>query len=288
VFLLNNLGVISWSVWALLVRIWPVLLIAVGIDLLVGRRSGIGAAIAAMLIIILFAGFFWTMNFTGELWDSDSVIEAIVHEQGRADEAVVHIDQDVGELLIGSLDADDGLFVSGEVAVGENERLDDDFAVEEGVIDFSLSSEGQQYYPGWIFTDGPTANKIWELDFSQDVLLDLDVDTGVGRSELDLTDLSISSLDVDGGVGEVVVFLPDEGRYSVTINAGVGSIEVFVPEGVAAEIHIDSGLGDTSVIGNYEQRGGVYYSEGFENADHTAIIYLDGGVGEIRVVEVGD
>jgi hypothetical protein len=39
VFLLNNLGVLAWSVWEVILRLWPILLVAAGLDLLLGRRS---------------------------------------------------------------------------------------------------------------------------------------------------------------------------------------------------------------------------------------------------------
>ncbi|HKJ27396.1 MAG TPA: DUF5668 domain-containing protein, partial [Anaerolineales bacterium] len=234
VFLLNNLGIISWNVWSLLVRMWPVLLVAVGLDLLFGRRSGVGAAIAALVMIGLFAGFFWALNATGDLWYEEPVTESIVYELDGGEKATVRIDQNVGELLVGSLDDDNVLFVRGEVIVSEVERLERSFEVDDGVIDFSLSSKGQQYYPGWIFTNNGMGDKTWRLNFSRDVLLDLQLDNGVGRTELDLTELSLSSLDVNGGVGEVVVTLPENGVYRVTINAGVGKIEVRVPDSMAA------------------------------------------------------
>ncbi|RIK28496.1 MAG: cell wall-active antibiotics response protein, partial [Chloroflexi bacterium] len=44
--LLSNLGVLTVNVWQMLFRFWPVILIAVGLDILFGRRSGIGAIIA--------------------------------------------------------------------------------------------------------------------------------------------------------------------------------------------------------------------------------------------------
>jgi hypothetical protein len=288
VFLLNNLGIISWNVWVLLTRMWPVLLVAVGLDLMLGRRSGVGAAIAAVLMIVIFAGFFWALNTTGEFWYSDPVTESIVYELGGGETANVTIGQSIGELQVGSLDEDDDLFVQGEVVVGEDEQLSKSFQVDGSEINFTLSSKGQQYYPGWLFVNNQAEDKIWALDFAQDVILDMNIDTGVGRTELDLTDLTLSSLDVDGGVGEVLVYLPEEGVFTVSINAGVGKIEVRVPESLAAEIHIDGGLGEITVLGDYDQRGDVYYSEGVDNADRQATIYLDGGVGNIRVIEVND
>ena len=36
VFLLNNLGILDWSIWEILLRLWPVLLVAAGLDLILG------------------------------------------------------------------------------------------------------------------------------------------------------------------------------------------------------------------------------------------------------------
>jgi len=52
----TNLGWLDWSIWTTLLRIWPVFLIALGIDLLVGRRSALGALVAALLIVAVLAG----------------------------------------------------------------------------------------------------------------------------------------------------------------------------------------------------------------------------------------
>jgi hypothetical protein len=288
VFLLNNLGFISWNIWSILVRMWPVILVAIGLDLLLGRRSGFGAAIAAMLIIGLFAGFFWAINTTGEIWSGSKITESIVHELGNGKEAVVDIDLSVGDLFIESLDKDDDVFVRGDVTVAEDERLAESFTLEDGEIRFSLSSRGQQYYPGWLFTNTEGGFKSWRLSFSEETLLDLNIDSGVGRLKLDLTNLILESVDVSGGVGEVSVYLPAEGRYDVNINTGVGKIDVYLPEGLAAKIYVNAGLGNASVIGNFSQRGDMYISDGFEGADHQVTIILDGGVGNIRVVEVSD
>jgi hypothetical protein len=40
IFLMDNLGLLDRTVWALLGTVWPLLLVAIGLDLLFGRRSG--------------------------------------------------------------------------------------------------------------------------------------------------------------------------------------------------------------------------------------------------------
>src|SRR4030067_1428909 len=59
VFLVTNLGMLSTSIWGVLLRIWPVILIAMGIDLLIGRRSLIGRMLALVLILAVLACGLW-------------------------------------------------------------------------------------------------------------------------------------------------------------------------------------------------------------------------------------
>ena len=69
VFLLTNLGVISGDVWPRMLQLWPLLLVAIGIDLLLGRRSGIFAGLAVLLIFGMFAAGVAVVQTTGRAWD---------------------------------------------------------------------------------------------------------------------------------------------------------------------------------------------------------------------------
>jgi hypothetical protein len=55
-FLFSNLGVLDLDFWSILFRFWPVLLIAVGLDILLGRRSGVGALLALLLLALVILG----------------------------------------------------------------------------------------------------------------------------------------------------------------------------------------------------------------------------------------
>lgn len=72
IFLLNNFGVLSWSVWGIIWKVWPLFLILVGLEMLVGKHF-IGKAIMIFLIVILslaIIGFLFSLsnqNFRREL-----------------------------------------------------------------------------------------------------------------------------------------------------------------------------------------------------------------------------
>src|SRR3989304_514458 len=59
VFLLANFGFLPWNSWALLLRMWPLILVAIGLDLIFEGR-GAGSAILGVLIALgIMAGGGW-------------------------------------------------------------------------------------------------------------------------------------------------------------------------------------------------------------------------------------
>ena len=103
---------------------------------------------------------------------------------------------------------------------------------------------------GWPSEDA--ARNEWELAFSPEVPLEMDIKTGAGQGDLDLTDLQIEKLDIDLGAGEFSVqfnapnraemsrFTLDVGAADLEI-AGVGnaSPEEMIVQGGAGKIALD-------------------------------------------------
>lgn len=285
VFLLNNLGVIEWEIWGTLVRMWPVLLVAIGVDLLLGHRSGFWSAVSVVLILALFAGAFWLIGPSGLVWSGDQITETVTQELGLAEEARVDIDMQVGTLYVDALPVGDDLLAHGEVNLSENEELYQGFEIEDGLANLSLKSRGPQYHPGWVFSSGSEPDKRWQISLNRDVPLSLRVDSGVGKTELDLTGMNLIDVDLDTGVGEVTVILPDEGTFEMRIDGGVGQIEVRIPAGLPVIIRVDAGLGNVSLAGDFRQDGGVYMTSSYSQNEDAITIYLNGGVGNLRLVE---
>ena len=284
VFLLNNLGIVSWDVWSLLWRMWPVLVVAIGLDLIFGRRSGIWSAITVVILIVLFAGAFWLFGISGDAWVGEKVSMEVAQELGEADHAEILIRMNVGSLSLDSLESSSGMLIEGRVEASEFENVKEQFDVSGNSIEYSLTSSGQQYHPGWLFSGNVDQEKSWDLLLNPDVEMDLQVDTGVGKTQLNLSDLTLSHLDVDSGVGEVIIYLPEEGKFDANLNAGVGKIEVFIPQDASVRIKVDKGLGSISIDGDIDFRNGYYYTAAYDIDGDSFDLYLDSGVGNLRIV----
>ena len=206
-FLLSNLGVVDWEVWPTLFRLWPLLLVAIGLDLLLGRRSGIWAGITVLIVLAMFAGGFWLVETTSSVWSGELVVNEISQEFSEVESAEVRISMGVGVLEIDSMSSGP-VSISGQIEVAEDEVVREDYEVKHDVAYYELSTKGQEYYPSWFINNGWDGEKEWKLSLNDDVVLDLILETGVGVSVIDVSELMLHSLQVDNGVGETTVYLP--------------------------------------------------------------------------------
>ncbi|MEN8241598.1 MAG: DUF5668 domain-containing protein [Chloroflexota bacterium] len=283
-FLLSNMGIIEADIWPSVLRLWPLLLVAIGLDLLLGRRSGIWAGITVVIVLAMFAAGFWLVDTTAGAWNGDLVVHQISQDLSDAESSEVLIHMGVGVLEVEGFSSDT-LLISGEIELAEDEDLHEDYEVKRDTVFYELDTRGQEYYPSWFINNGWEGDKDWELALNDDIPMDLTIDTGVGVSVIDVSELALTYLRVDSGVGETTVYLPATGQYTVSIDAGVGEITVYIPADLEVRMQLDTGLGETKILGSYYNRNGYYYSEGFDTAEHYVEISIDGGVGEITVIQ---
>lgn len=282
-FLLSNLGILDWELLPTLLRLWPLLLVAIGLDLLLGRRSGIWAGITVAIILAMFTGGVWLVQTTTNIWAGELVTQDVSEKLDGADSAEVFIDMGAGVLEIDSMTSN-SLLVSGTIQSSDDEKVREVFELEGDTAVFELSTRGINYKPSWFFDEEIDREKTWELSFNDSVALDLVIDSGFGVTDIDASGLLLNSLEVDSGVGEIIVYLPPTGQYDVTIDAGVGQVTVYIPDEIEVRMQLDTGIGDTTISGDFVKRNGFYYSDDFEGADDFVDLSIDGGVGQIRVI----
>ena len=123
----------------------------------------------------------------------------------------------------------------------------------------------------------------WDLKLTKEIPVALEVDTGVGQSDLDLSGMQITSLDVDTGVGQTTVTLPAKGNLKVDMDGGVGEVIIRIPETLAARIHAKSGIGSVHVSGPYQKKDRDWVSDNYETAADRVDLDVSGGIGSIDI-----
>lgn len=264
-----NFGWLGWTPLFSVLRLWPLLLIAVGADLLFGGRYRLYIVLAALAAgALLYASGFGLA--AGETLSVSQSLEG-------ARNAHVRLQVGVAELRLGQLDDPDGL-IEGNVRTGQDERVAQTFRMEGNTAFYALVSEGRT--SGLHFGG---SGRVWNLALTNRVPVTLNVDTGVGSATLDLADLQLTRLDMNTGVGATTLTLPRQGRYQASLETGVGAATIHIPEGVAARVQVSRGLGTVSMVGDFVRDGDIYTSIDYATAQNRVELRVSGGVGAITV-----
>jgi hypothetical protein len=158
---------------------------------------------------------------------------------------------------------------------------------------------------GSLFDLGEYRNE-WDLRFNEDVPMEMTVDLGAGRSNLELGALSLTTLNVQGGAGDVALNLNNSrslsqlavemvagettvdltGDWQNDLNAritgGLGQLNLRLPSDVGVTIEAETGIGDVNATG-LTSDGNTYTNDAFGVSDVTLRIAIEGGVGQINL-----
>lgn len=278
IFLLNNVGVLSWSVWGTLLRLWPIFLVAVGLDLILGRRSIWGSFLALVLTLAVLGVALW-LSGTGAGSERAPGGERIAQPLGELEEAALTVSPGIGTLRI-EAGSDIPNLVEGTVDLIRGEELAQDFAAQGQSATFSLRTERTSFGP---FATGWVGQRLWDLQVSPRVSLRLEADLGLGEMELDLSDLTLEDLDAELGLGQTVVTLPREGRFEARIEGAIGQTVVVIPEGLAARVRLDTGISGRQVPDDYDCADDVCTSPDYEGADQRVDLEVSQAIGNLVI-----
>jgi len=277
ILLLNNLGYLNWSFWDVL-NLWPILLVAAGLELLVGRRSLLGSFISALIVLGLIAGGVWFVSASDSTRTTAQAIE-IREPRGDIAAAQVTLAPAVAQINVKAL-SDSGNFVEGVVFRRHNERLTHSFTGGE-TARLNLATSGSAGV-----AMGPGRRYAWDFGFHSDVALDLTIDTGMGDINLDLRTLTLESVKVNAGMGALTIKLPETGTFDVDVDGGMGAVVIEVPAGMGVRLQTDAAIVGRTIPAGYTRDNNRYTSPNYETAENRADIQVDLGMGSITVREV--
>ncbi len=273
--LLDNLGYLAISVLDFILSLWPVLLIAIGFDLVFGRRSVWLSLVGAVIVLAVLAGALWL--YQGRIGAAQPEGEQISQDLSGAEAARIVLSPGVAALHVEALETGDEL-VTGVVTPGFNQRLDQNVSMEGDRAVVRLGTQG-----GPVSFTGNATRLRWELALNPDVPLDLEVDLGVGETDLDLSGLELESLSLDFGVGDASVILPSTGEYRATIDGGIGQIEVILPQGLEARIRVDNGIAAVSLPAGLSQDDEIYTTGSYAGAENRVDLDVSQAIGNVRI-----
>lgn len=273
--LLDTLGI--WSLdWADVWRLWPLLLVLAGLQIIFSRTTW-GGLVSLLVVVAIIAGVIWLSPPQGRARVTENVI---AHPARGITSAAVRADLGIGTLRVSALEDTDRAFELLARYDRSQMELTQDVQVEGGVARVRLGTTSRR--TGWSPL-GRSVESEWLLSLNPDIPTRLDVSTGVSSAHLALERLALTRLTVNAGVGEVRLTLPDAGRYDVSVDGGVGALRIEVPEELEARLRVNRGLGALEVAPRFRPDGTYYVTAGYDGAKDRVEIDVDGGVGSITI-----
>lgn len=131
---------------------------------------------------------------------------------------------------------------------------------------------------------GKSVRNDWDVRLSNSIPLDLKINTGAGKSTLNLSGMTLVSAAISGGAGELQADLSGEWRRSVEIdvNGGVGKVTVQLPSSVGARAKVTTGLGTVTANG-LTKSGDTWVNDQFGKSPITVDVVIRAGVGEVNL-----
>lgn len=284
--LLQNLGVIAID-WLSLLRYWPVFLILIGLDLLLGRSILGSIAVALVSLAILGGLIFWVgvRNAGLGFVPGRTVTREIQEELGNISALRAEITIGAADATITVLD-DDRYAASGEYRT--NERFEPEVTYEvqgsEGrllVRDTQTRNIGPSFGLGPF---GPDLTGTLNLGLNPEVPLDLIIHAGVGELTLDLSEANLNSLTVEGGVGAIRLILPAEGTFTATLSTGIGSFNVTVPASLNAVVEASGALSGINMPASFTKQGdNRWTTPAYSDTGDHAVLKISTAIGSIDV-----
>ena len=292
-FLFSRVNPIQDLYWLDALRLWPLLLIFLGLNILALQAprpyASIFSGVIAIVTVVVFGAVLLNglggTSFSGRIDMGEWQTKPIHFSAEEAETAVYNLVigppgadlnalEDSRDLLAGTITyQDDYLFETEMTGSKANIRLMPQNNSEEWVF---LPDYWREY---------GEANR-WQLGLNQNIPSDLTLEAVGGRSQLDLSELLLDALTLTASAGDVELLLPDgnydadivtnastteitlpeNGRQSINLQVNAGSVVLHLPADTALHVEVDQALGSFST-----QNAGLRPVEGQDNVWETAV-----------------
>jgi hypothetical protein len=159
----------------------------------------------------------------------------------------------------------------------DNPKVDYHVSGSKGILEVNQESGSSNFAP---------TDNTWDLNFSNDVPLELRVKMGAGQGNLRLRGMDVTNIDLQMGAGQVELDLtgPRKSDLNVSVKGGVGQATIRLPKDVGVLAHASGGIGSISAEGLHEN-GNEYRNDAYGKTPHSIKLDVQGGIGEIELIQ---
>ena len=309
-FLLHNFGYIYFS-WGNFFRLWPVLLLIAGVNLVFAHSRSAWATAIKVLVIVFGIGLFvfacvgdgmyhhhfqrfGNQNYdtgtadTTDTTETDSVIANsstgtfFAPYKANITSAVLNLSGGATTYTING--TTNALFSAHAKNTGKAENTlttsDDDSIA---TIDFTMNNNHSHIHGFSFDLDGKSANKAF-IKLNTNPLWDINVETGASKMNLNLSPFKVKHLKVEGGAAAFDVLMGEPlAETDIDVSTGASDVNIAIPKDAACHITTDTGLSSKSFDSFNNVSDNEYETAGFAKASRRIYIKIEGAVSSFKV-----
>jgi hypothetical protein len=288
VLLLNTTDYVDWSVWFKIFSLWPVALIAIGIELLFKKsRLAFIALLSPLLFFatILGPAFFYKSDFVdfgrpGRTFHFDRDMDSTYTELSAS------IRLNSGNLYISS---GEGMLVSAEMDY-YNKKPITDFKQDDQTKSISLEFTDQEkrwfsgrYGQRWFHR--VSGRKNWDIGLTDSIPVSLNLYVRGGEADLNFSELKLRECELDAKDSDVDIKIGNLlEEVTAKIESRSSKISISIPEGTGLKIVNRTNLSSTSFSWlTLEEKEDGYQTPDFEEAPRKLTLYLEGSLTRLNI-----
>jgi hypothetical protein len=285
-FILKNLDIIYFS-WYSLWRLWPLMLVLIGVSILPIKE---GIKIVLTIIVLIAAGFFLVSYPASDNWTDHWFFN---HDREQVDNKEPEkIDQKIFEAYDTTITEADLIFDAAAGNFRIEQPTEELFEFERegnlGKYNYSLKNLGEkreiriELNEGRVIR-GDLRNKV-AMKLNPNPLWNLNVDVGAASIDMDLTSFKIGKLDISGGASSINIVIGSLQKESkIKINSGASSINIKVPKDFACEVNTSTVLSSKDLPGFNKVGGGTYITPEFSDKTKNIVIDIEAAVSSLSI-----
>lgn len=289
VFLVNS-GYGSWEMIWQVWRLWPILLIFIGIRIIWRGPSGEWFSYGFWLLVVLGIILLLVMNPRSSMGPAESGI--ITHTTVNRSDYPKVTD---GKALI--------RFGGGQIVLDSNtgEWLEGDFggfnahpSVKnfQNHLEVKLTQTGhfprhwwRRHGSEWNERQQPDHDFRWNIQLSPDLPWDIELRIGGVKGDADLSDIAVKQLRLKMGAGDFNLILGDKSNITtVNVESGASHIKMKVPKSSGVKVKLSGALVNTNIKNlGWISNNQTYISPDYETAANHVDVELSMAMGDFEL-----
>ena len=310
ILLANTLEILEWSVWSNIIKLWPLLIVSLGLSLIFRGRSlsFMGPLIIFLGIIVGVGASYVGINFEGEIVrEVKTLSREIVIEVEKVPETEVAPEVEITPETEEAPEAEEALETKeyleierasiklnldvGKLTLGESTPLLYECISQYRYKEFepfekfsSTEKEADILIYHSPVTKRRISNNIrnhWQLKLNNKIIYNLSIKTGAIDTDCNLSDFKVEKLYIESGASNINLVIPQYDS-KIIIDTGASNIDIAIPKNVGATVSIDSGIAIKD-LDDFIKRNSTYISNNYNSSEFKVEIEIDCGVSHIDI-----